>query len=145
MLTHHSGTCASVHASGLFVRSWVFFFFLQRELYCFHLAQGLGEGSRVMKSCQGLQRGSSGRSSDTTGAPQQPLGFCYDLCLPLLFTKPCLTLLQPHRPQPAWAIWPWPWHSPGKKTGVGCNFLLPGIFTQKLKPYLLHCRLILYH
>ena len=134
-----------MHQGCLFGVGFVFFFFfLQRELYYFHLAQGLGEGSRVMKSCQGLQRGSLGRSSDTTGAPEKPLGFCYDLCLPLLFTKPCLTLLQPHRPQPAWAIWPW--HSPGKKTGVGCHFLLPGLFsTQKLKPYLLHCRLILYH
>ena len=38
-----------------------------------------------------------------------------------------------------------PWDSPGKKTGVGCHFLLQGIFpTQKSNPGLLHCRRILY-
>ena len=35
---------------------------------------------------------------------------------------------------------------PGKNTGVGCHFLLQGIFlTQGLNPGLLHCRKILYH
>ena len=35
---------------------------------------------------------------------------------------------------------------PGKNTGVGCHFLLQGIFlTQGLNPGLLHCRQILYH
>ena len=35
---------------------------------------------------------------------------------------------------------------PGKNTGVGCHFLLQGIFpTQGLDPGLLHCRQILYH
>ena len=35
---------------------------------------------------------------------------------------------------------------PGKKTGVGCHFLLQGIFlTLGLKPCLLYYRLILYH
>ena len=39
-----------------------------------------------------------------------------------------------------------PWDFPGKNTGVGCHFLLQGIFpTQRLNPGLLHCRLILYH
>ena len=38
-----------------------------------------------------------------------------------------------------------PWNSPGKNTGVGCHFLLYGIFpTQGLNPGLLHCRQILY-
>ena len=38
-----------------------------------------------------------------------------------------------------------PWDSPGKNTGVGCHFLLQGIFpTQELNPGLLHCRQILY-
>ena len=41
-----------------------------------------------------------------------------------------------------------PCHSPGKKTGMGCHFLLQGIFlTQGSKPCLLgllHCRQILY-
>ena len=39
-----------------------------------------------------------------------------------------------------------PWDSPGKNTGVGCHFLLQGIFpTQGSNPDLLHCRQILYH
>ena len=39
-----------------------------------------------------------------------------------------------------------PWHSPGKNTGVGCHFLLWGIFpTQGSNLGLLHCRRLLYH
>ena len=34
-------------------------------------------------------------------------------------------LLQPHRQQPTRL--PHPWDSPGKNTGVGCHFLLPGM------------------
>ena len=38
-----------------------------------------------------------------------------------------------------------PWNSPGKNTGVGCHFLLQGIFpTQGLNLGLPHCRQILY-
>ena len=38
-----------------------------------------------------------------------------------------------------------PWDFPGKNTGVGCHFLLQGIFpTQGLNPGLRHCRLMLY-
>ena len=34
-----------------------------------------------------------------------------------------------------------PWHFPGKNTGVGCHFLLQGIFpTQGSNLHLLHCR-----
>ena len=37
------------------------------------------------------------------------------------------------------------WNFPGKNTGVGCHFLLQGIFpTQGSNPGLLHCRHILY-
>ena len=37
------------------------------------------------------------------------------------------------------------WDFPGKNTGVGCHFLLQGIFlTQGLNPGLLHCRQMLY-
>ena len=37
-----------------------------------------------------------------------------------------------------------PWDSPGKNTGVGCHFLLQGIFpTQGLNPGLPHCRQML--
>ena len=39
-----------------------------------------------------------------------------------------------------------PWDFPGKNTGVGCHFLLKGIFqTQGSNLSLLHCRQILYH
>ena len=39
-----------------------------------------------------------------------------------------------------------PWSSPSKNTGMGCHFLLQGIFpTQELNLGLLHCRQILYH
>ena len=38
-----------------------------------------------------------------------------------------------------------PWGFPGKNTGVGCHFLLQGIFpTQGLNPGLPHCRQVLY-
>ena len=37
-----------------------------------------------------------------------------------------------------------PWDSPGKDTGVGCHFLLEGIFlTQGSNPGLPHCRQML--
>ena len=39
-----------------------------------------------------------------------------------------------------------PWDFPGKNTGVGCHFLLQGIFlTQGLNPCLLPCSQVLYH
>ena len=38
-----------------------------------------------------------------------------------------------------------PWNSPGKNTGMGCHYLLQGIFlTQGSNLGLLHCRQILY-
>ena len=38
-----------------------------------------------------------------------------------------------------------PWDSPGKNTGMGCHFLLQGIFqTQESNPGLLHCRQMIY-
>ena len=52
-------------------------------------------------------------------------------------------LLRPLGRQPARVLCPW--DSPGKNTGVGCHFLLQGIFpNQELNPGLLHCRKILY-
>ena len=52
--------------------------------------------------------------------------------------------LWPHGLQPARLLCPW--GSPGKNTGVGCHFLLQGIFlTQGLNPGLLLGRQILYH
>ena len=51
--------------------------------------------------------------------------------------------LQYHGLQPARLLFPWDF--PGKNPGVGCHFLLQGIFpTQGLNPSLLHYRQILY-
>ena len=51
--------------------------------------------------------------------------------------------VQPHGLQPARLLCQW--NSPGKYTGVGCHFLLQGIFlTQGSNPGLLHFRQILY-
>ena len=51
--------------------------------------------------------------------------------------------LQPPKLQSARLLCPWDF--PGKNTGMGCHFLLKGIFpTQESKPHLLHCRQILY-
>ena len=61
----------------------------------------------------------------------------YQLCLLSL-------TLQPHGLQPTRLLCPW--DSPGKNTGVGCHFLLWGIFPAQISnPHLLHCRQILYH
>ena len=50
--------------------------------------------------------------------------------------KPCSTL-QPYRLQPARLLCPW--NFPGNNTGVGCRFLLQGIFlAQGSSPSLLH-------
>ena len=60
----------------------------------------------------------------------------------VLVTQSCLTL-QPHGLSPIRLLCPWDF--PGKNTGVGCHFLLLGIFlTQGSNPSLLHCRRILY-
>ena len=58
---------------------------------------------------------------------------CYGCCC--LLAKSCLTLW-PHGLQPARLLCPWDF--PGRNTGVGCHFLLWGIFPiQGLNPYLL--------
>ena len=52
--------------------------------------------------------------------------------------------LRPHGLQPTRVLCPW--DSPGKNTGVGCHFLLQGIFpTQGSNPGLLPCGQTLYH
>ena len=60
-----------------------------------------------------------------------------------LVAKSCLTLVTP------WNVAcqaPLSLDFPGKNTGMGCNFLLQGIFpTQELNLGLLYCRQILYH
>ena len=61
----------------------------------------------------------------------------------VLVARSCTTLCDPHG-QPARILCPW--NFPGKNTGVGCHFLLQGIFlTQGWSLVLLHCRQILYH
>ena len=45
----------------------------------------------------------------------------------VLVTKSCLTLLQPHGLQSARLLCPWDFS--GKNTGMGCHFLLQGIFS----------------
>ena len=63
-------------------------------------------------------------------------------CL-VVYSLSCVRLLQPHGLQPARLLCPWDF--PSKHTGVGCHFLLQGIFLiQKLNPGLLHCRWTLY-
>ena len=77
-------------------------------------------------------------------------GFCHTsarishryTCVPpklnvcMLIHSAMSTSLWPQRLQPVRI--PFPWDSPGKNTGVGCRFLLPGIFpTQGLSPHLL--------
>ena len=58
-------------------------------------------------------------------------------CFPCLVAKSCLTLLQPQGLYPTRLLCLWDF--PGKNTGVGCHFLLQGIFlTQRLNPNLLH-------
>ena len=59
-------------------------------------------------------------------------GVCY-----CLVAKLCPTLLRPHGLQPARPLCPWDFS--GKNTGVGCHFLLQGIFpTQEWNLCLLH-------
>ena len=51
--------------------------------------------------------------------------------------------VQPQGLQPTRLLCPWDFR--GKSTGVGCHFLLQGIFpTQGWNPGVLHCRQILY-
>ena len=54
----------------------------------------------------------------------------------LLKSLSCVQLLRPHGLYPARLLCPW--DSPGKDTGVGCHFLLQGLFsTQGSNPCLL--------
>ena len=61
----------------------------------------------------------------------------FSVSFPMLVAQSCLTL-QPHELKPVGLLCPWVF--PGKNTGVGCHFLLQGIFlTQELNPGLPHC------
>ena len=58
-------------------------------------------------------------------------------CCYCLVAQSCPTLFQPHGLQPTRLLCSWDF--PGKNTGVGCHFLLQGIFlTQGLNLCLLH-------
>ena len=66
----------------------------------------------------------------------------FRLSLCVLVAKSCLTLAIPWTAACQLLC---PWNSPGKSTGVGCHFLLQGIFlSQGSNPGLLHCRQMLY-
>ena len=68
-------------------------------------------------------------------------GYLFYICL--LFCSVVSNSLQPHGLQPTRLLSLW--DSPGKNSGVGCHFLLQGIFpTQGSNPALLHYRQILY-
>ena len=68
------------------------------------------------------------------------LFFSWCVCL---IHQSCLTLCNPMAPLTRLLC---PWDSPGKNTGMGCHFILHGIFpTQGLNLCLLFCRRILYH
>ena len=66
------------------------------------------------------------------------LGLTYaGCCCGCLVARSCPTLLQPRGLKPTRPLHPW--DSPGKNPGVGCHFLLQGIFpTQGSNPHLLH-------
>ena len=67
--------------------------------------------------------------------------YCPFFCL--VVAQSCPTLCDPMDYSPNRLLYPW--DSPSKNTGVGCHFLLQGIFpTQGSNPRLLHCRQILY-
>ena len=60
-----------------------------------------------------------------------------------LVSKSSPTLVQTQGLQAARLLYPWDF--PGKNTGVGCHFLLQGIFlTQGSNPVLRHCGQMLY-
>ena len=64
--------------------------------------------------------------------------------LVVFVAKSCPTLCDPTDSSPARLLCLWDF--PGKNTGVGCRFLLQGLFlAQGSNPSLLHYRRILYH
>ena len=73
----------------------------------------------------------------------RPVISCSPTLVKVKVTQSCPTL-QRHGLQPARLLCSW--NSPGKNTGVGCHFLLQGIFpTQGSNSGLPRCRQILYH
>ena len=89
-----------------------------------------------------------GTAVNKTGGPCPPCPLrVYSLAkkmpMKVLVAQLCLPLCNPTDCSPPGSSL---WNSPGKNTGVGCHFLLQGVFpTQRLNLHLLRCRLILYH
>ena len=84
------------------------------------------------------------RRSHLTGMIISMRSMEHNVNVKLLFS--CSVLSDSLRPH---GLWPsrllCPWDSPGKNIGVGCHFLLQGIFLmQGSNLHLLHCRWILY-
>ncbi|XDA86624.1 hypothetical protein R6Z07F_016361 [Ovis aries] len=79
---------------------------------------------------------------------QPTLGCCSPLphansCSPGVLVSVMSDSLRPHGLWPARLLGPW--NSPGKNSGVGCRFLLQGLFpTEGSNLGLPHCRQILY-
>ena len=85
-----------------------------------------------------LQTTNQSLDSSSVSSRGSLASFCYAV---LSHSVPSNSL-QPHGLQPARILCPW--DSPGKNTGVGCQFHLQGIFpAQGSNPGFLHCRLIL--
>ena len=62
----------------------------------------------------------------------------------MLVVQSCVDSLPPRGLQPARLLCPW--NSSNKNIGLGCHFLLQGMFPiQELNPGLQHCKQILYH
>ena len=89
-----------------------------------------------ISSLAGLRQGSGTCSGHCITTP------AYTLCSFFLSTCVCYpsamsNALQPHGLQPTRLLCPW--NFPGKNTGMGCHFLLQGIFpTYRSNPHLLH-------
>ena len=80
----------------------------------------------------------------TTGTVRIVKGNAQRVNVKGLVAKSCLNLCDPMDCSPTRLLCPW--DSPGKNTGVGCHFLLQGIFlTWGLNLGLPHCRQFLYH
>ena len=97
-----------------------------------------GAGSEAVV-CQ-LQHPSEvpGELSKTQITRPHPLSFWFTTYkVVVIIAKSCPTPLWLHEAQPTRL--PCPWDSPDKNTGVGCHFLLQGIFpTQESNPRVLH-------
>ena len=111
---------------------------------CVRPSTGLQEDSHTWASHLGTwgsspSAGAPGGSGRGTPVPRHLLFFLRPFCCCHSVPQSCWTLvhLRPHGLQPVQLLCPW--DSPGKNTGVGCRFLLQGIFpTQGWNLHLLH-------